>query len=170
MHASPALLCVTVITGVMLGYSGIANAAITNGDKQFLIQASQSNVDEIRFSSLAEKKASRPEVKAFAQKMVLDHKALEKKMKPFAMAWSVKQPAALDADHRREYRKLKALSGAAFDKEYMAFMDKDHNQILEAFTHEANVATDPDFKSTVISEKSVVAAHTNMADELKDKL
>ena len=75
-----------------------------------------------------------------------------------------------DAAHHDAYRALKKLRGPAFDKQYIDVIDKDHNNMLEAFTHEANVASDPDFKFTVISEKSVIAAHTNMADDLKSKL
>ena len=148
----------------------IGHAAVTAEDRQFLIKTAQANVNEIRLSRLAKTRASMPEVRAYAGKMVIDHTALEKKMEPFAMAWSVTLPKTIDAEHRAEYKKLRHLSGAAFDKEYMNVMDKDHNAVLEAFTHEANIASDPDFKSTVISAKSVIAAHTNMADDLKNKL
>jgi putative membrane protein len=148
----------------------VAHAAVTQDDKQFLIKAAQANVNEIALSRLAHTRASRQEVKAYAGKIVTDHTVLEKKLRPFAMAWSVTLPVHFDAAHKAEYKKLRHLSGAAFDKEYMNVIATDHNALLVAFTHEANVASDPDFKSTVISEKSVIAAHTNMADDLKSKL
>jgi putative membrane protein len=169
MKRSPGLLYVSVVI-MPLCLSGMARAAITEQDKDFLMKAAQANVNEIRFSALAKAKASRPEVKTFAGKAVTDHRMLQKKLRPFAIAWSVTLPTALDAEHRALYKKLRKLSGAAFDKAYMDVMDTDHNATLEAFTHEVNIASDPDFKDTVISEKSVIAAHTNMADDLKSKL
>jgi putative membrane protein len=169
MNRSPGLLYVSAVT-LNLCLSGMAHAAITDQDKDFLTEAAQANVNEIRFSLLARTKASRPEVRAFAEKMVNDHRMLQKKLQPFAMAWSITPPAKLDAEHKAAYKQLRKLSGAAFDKAYMDVIDKDHNATLEAYTHEANVVSDPDFKSTVISEKSIIAAHTNMADDLKSKL
>jgi putative membrane protein len=169
MQRVPVFLYLSVVAVAPL-CSINAHATVSKGDRQFLLKVAQANVNEIKLSQLAARKASRPDVKAFAAKIVKDHKLLEKKLRPFALAWSVTLPAKLDTDHRDEYRKLEKLSGADFDKEYMNVMDQDHNQVLVAFTHEADVASDPDFKSTVISEKSVIAAHTNMADELKGKL
>jgi putative membrane protein len=150
--------------------AGESYATVSGADRAFLVQAMQSNVNEIALSTLAVKKASNPEVKALAHKIVSDHKMLQKKWKPFAMAWSVPLPKHMDAGHRNTYSQLRKLRGSEFDKQYIAAIYQDHNSILEAFTHEANVASDPDFKSTVISEKSVIAAHTNMADDLKGKL
>ncbi len=169
MKRSPGLWYVSAVT-VTLCFTAIARAAITEQDKVFLMKAAQANVNEIRFSVLAKARASRPDVKAFAGKMVTDHTLLQKKLRPFAMAWSVTLPRTLDAQHRASYKNLRKLSGAAFDKAYMDVMDTDHNATLEAFTHEVNIVSDPDFKSTVIGEKSVIAAHTNMADDLKSKL
>ena len=147
-----------------------AHAAVSGADRAFLIEAMQSDVNEIALSTLAVKRAAKAEVKNFARKMVGDHQLLEKQMQPFAMAWSVPPPTHMDAAHHDAYRKLRKLRGSAFDKQYIDLMQKDHNDILVAFTHEANVVSDPDFKGTVISEKSVIAAHANMADDLKYKL
>ena len=169
MRRSPGLLYVSAVT-VTLCLSGVARAAITAEDRDFFMKAAQSNVNEIRLSLLAKAKASRPEVKAFAGKIVTDQRMFQKKLQAFAILWSITPPTKIDAKHRDAYKKLRRLSGAAFDKAYMDLMDTDHNSILEAFTHEADVASDPDFKSTVISEKSVLAANTNMADDLKSKL
>ena len=107
----------------VLGLSS-AKADTADRDKQFLAMAAQSDVNEIKLSQLAETKASAPNVKSFAHKMVADHKKLEMKMKPYAMAWGLTPPTDLDAHHKDEYAKLNGLSGADFDKEYMSAMAK----------------------------------------------
>jgi putative membrane protein len=154
--------------GMMLASS--AHADVTDQDKQFLTTVSQANVNEIKLSQLAETKATNPQVKAYAHKMVVDHNALGMKMKPFADAWGITPPANVDADHQAEYDKLNGLSGDAFDKEYMAAMDKDHHLALDLFTAEASSTTDAKFKDAVLQGKSVVSAHTHMADSLVPKL
>jgi putative membrane protein len=163
------LICLAAI-GTALGRPFQANAAVTDQDKQFLTMAAQSDFNEINLSKLAETKATNPQVKAFAHKMVADHTALEAKMKPFATAWGLTPPTSFDADHQAEYDKLNGLSGSDFDKEYMDAMVTDHHKALDAFTSEANTTTDAKFKTAVMNGKSVVAAHTTMADDLKAKL
>jgi putative membrane protein len=168
MSRSPGPLCLGVVLACCMLPTALA--AVSGADRDFLVRAMQSNVNEIALSTLAAKRAVNPDVKRFAEKLAADHKVLEKKLRPFAMAWSITVPTQMDAAHLQAYRKLRKLRGPAFDKQYMAVVYPDHNNILEAFTHEANVATDVDFKATVISEKSVIAAHTNMADDLNGKL
>jgi putative membrane protein len=158
------------IVGVTFLHFVPARAAVTDSDKQFLSTAAQSDMNEIKLSKLAETKASNPQVKAFAHKMVADHTRLEMKMKPFATEWGLTAPTGLDSDHQAVYDKLNGLSGADFDKEYMNAMDEDHHKALDAFTNEANTTTDAKFKRAVLNGKSVVSAHTHMADDLNGKL
>ena len=151
-------------------FSVSARAAVTDQDKQFLTKASQGGYDEVQLSKLAETKATNPQVKAFAHKMVVEHTALAARMQPFAQAWGLTPPTSMDSDHQAEFDKLNGLSGADFDKEYMTAMDKDHHLALDLFTAEAGSTTDAKFKATVLQGKSVVSAHTHMADSMVAKL
>jgi putative membrane protein len=163
-----AMTCLFLLSGTML--RSTMWAAASEDDKQFLFMAAQSDMNEIKLSQLAESKASKPQVKAFARKMVADHTKLEVKMKPLATAWGLTPPSGLDSDHQAVYDKLKSLSGPDFDKEYMNAMADDHHKALDAFTKEAETTTDAKFKVAVVNGKAVVAAHTAMADDLKAKL
>lgn len=170
MNRITKLLCISAMTFATMAITVSARAEVTDQDKQFLTKASQGNLDEIKLSELAVTKASNPQVKAFARKMVADHKALGMKMKPFADAWALTPPSGLDSDHQAIYDKLSGLSGADFDKEYMNAMEKDHHETLDLFNEEAKTTTDMKFKTAVMHGQSVVAAHTHMADDLSAKL
>jgi putative membrane protein len=163
------LMCCGVLGVTALGVTATAQGP-SDQDKQFLTTASQSNVDEIKLSELAEHKATNPQVKAFARKMVTDHEALGRKMKPFATAWGLTPPTTLDSDHQQEYDKLNGLSGHDFDKEYMDCMVKDHDQAYDLFNKEVNDTQDAKFKTAVEHGKSVIAAHKNLAHDLDGKL
>jgi putative membrane protein len=166
------MMCGGALGCAVLGFAATlsARAEVTDADKSFLSMAAQSDVNEIQISQLAESKATDPRVKAFAEKMVHDHTALEARMKPFAEAWGLTPPSGPDPEHQAILDKLNGLSGAEFDKAYMDAMVKDHQKALDAFTQEASSTTDAKFKAAVLHGKSVVAQHNRMADSLDPKL
>ena len=144
--------------------------AETDDDKKFLAMAAQSDQNEIALSQVAEQKATDPAVKAFAEKMIKEHTQMTDSMKPFAQGWGLTPPSGPDADHQKEIDKLNGLSGKDFDKEYIADMVTDHTKALSAFTTEAKDTKDVKFRTAVIKGKTAVAAHKNMAYDLKKKL
>lgn len=144
--------------------------AASNEDKKFLATAAQSDQNEIALSQLAQQKATNPAVKAFAEKMVTEHTQMTESMKPFADSWGLTAPSGPDADHQKELDKLNGLSGGDFDKEYISEMVSDHAKALRAFTTEAKDTKDVKFRAAVLKGKTIVAAHKNMAYDLKKKL
>jgi len=163
------MLCVCLVgCGAALGT--VRAIAQADADKMFLMKASQTDLSEIKQSQLALDKTTNPHVKAFAQKMISDHNMLELNMKPFADKNGVMPVTALGPEHQAEYDKLKGLSGADFDKEYIRSMDMDHHMALAAFDTELEATQDPDLKKTVLNGKKVITAHTKMADKLATKL
>jgi putative membrane protein len=144
--------------------------AQTDDDKKFLAKAAQSDQNEIALSKLAEQKATDPAVKAFAEKMIAEHTKMTEGMKPFAESWGVTPPTGPDEDCQKELDKLNKLSGKDFDKEYIDQMVTDHSKALSAFTKEAKDTKDVKFQAVVIQDKTAVAAHKNMAYDLKQKL
>ncbi|MBB6143163.1 putative membrane protein [Silvibacterium bohemicum] len=157
-----------------LGLAGVfttLNArAASDDDKKFLATAAQSDQNEIALSKVAIEKATNPAVKSFAEKMVTEHTKMTASMKPFADSWGLTSPDGPDADHQKELDKLNGLSGADFDKEYIDQMVTDHAKALSAFTTEAKDTKDAKFRAAVLKGKTMVAAHKNMAYDLKKKL
>jgi putative membrane protein len=144
--------------------------AQSEDDKQFLATAAQSDQNEIKLSELAVDKASTPAAKSFAKKMVTEHKKMSASMRPFAEQADVTPPLGPDADHQKEYDKLNGLSGGDFDKEYIDQMVTDHSKALDAFTTEAKDTKDAKLRAAVLKGKTMVAAHKNMAYDLKKKM
>jgi len=158
---------------LLAGFTGLAApkaVAQSDDDKKFLANAAQGDKNEIALSEVAEQKATNPAVKAFAEKMVREHKEMWESMKPFAEKWGINPPVEVDSDHQKELDKLNGLSGKDFDKEYMDQMVSDHSKALSAFTDEAKDTKDAKFKAAVLKGKTRVAAHKNMAYDLKKKL
>ncbi len=169
MNKKMQMTCCAVLGMAALAFTVSAKAA-TDDDKKFLAMASQSDQNEIALSKLAETKGTNPAVTAFAKKMIVEHTKMSASMKPFADAWGLTPASGPDADHQKELNKLNGLSGKDFDKEYIDEMVSDHAKALDAFTTEAKDTKDLKFRATVIKGKTAVAAHKNMAYDLKKKM
>jgi putative membrane protein len=167
-YASRMILC--TVLGFATALAPLDAKAATDDDKKFLAMAAQSDQNEIALAKLAEQKATNPAVKAFAQKMIMEHTKMSASMQPFAESWGLTPPSGPDADTQKELDKLNGLSGNDFDKEYMGQMVSDHSKALSAFTKEAKDTKDMKFRAVVLQGKTAVAAHKNMAYDLKKKL
>jgi putative membrane protein len=169
MKRSTQIICCAILS-FAFGMMPTNATAQSDDDKKFLAMAAQSDQNEIALSKLAEQKATNPDVKAFAEKMIAEHTQMTASMKPFVDAWGLTPPTGPDADHQKELDKLNALSGNDFDKAYMKDMVSDHTKALSAFTKEAKDTKDSKFRAAVIKGKTAVAAHKNMAYDLEKKL
>jgi putative membrane protein len=156
--------------GGMAGSMGASAGGETENqmmmDKMFVHKALEGGMGEIQLGQLASQKASNGDVKSFGQKMVDDHTALNNDMKAIADSMGVHVPTKLNKQDQAELDKLNGLSGADFDKEYLAYADKGHHKDLSAFKTEANSTTDPNLKAAVEKGQKVVWQHTKMVDQL----
>jgi putative membrane protein len=101
--------------------------------------------------------------------MVAKDTKMTNSIKPLAESWGFTAPTGPDSDHQSALDKLNGMSGAGFDKEYISDMVSDHAKALSAFTTEAKDTKDLKFRAAVIKGKTAVAAHKNMAYDLKKK-
>jgi putative membrane protein len=162
-------VCSSLLVVAALAYAPRIHAQ-ADQEQIFLARASESDAAEIKQSQLALDKSSDPAVKAFAQKMIDDHTALEAKMKPFADKYGVTPATMPNATHQAEVDKLSSLSGKAFDKEYIASMEKDHRAALILFDDERTTSKDKDLQSAADGAYTTVTMHIKMADKVAAKL
>lgn len=141
-----------------------------DADKQFVTQAALSDFTEIKFSQLALQKSNDAKVKAYAQKMITDHNALEADMKPFASQLGVTPPTELDSQHQQLFDQVSQLSGPAFDKQYIAAMSADHHKALDLFKQQEAMEQNKAMKPVLKKGEKVVAQHTAMADKMNGKM
>jgi putative membrane protein len=135
-------------------------------EKIFLQKAAEGGTAEVQLGKLAVEKASSADVKAFGQKMVDDHTQLNNEMSPIAESKGVALPRKMSKADQAEYDKLGTLSGEAFDKEYIAYMVKDHHTDLREFRMAAANTSDPDLKVALDKAAKVIREHMVMADKL----
>jgi putative membrane protein len=147
-----------------------AAGTLAAADMAFVKEAAMGGLAEVDLGQLAASKAESADVKQFGQRMVDDHGKANDELKSLASQKSVTLPAELDAKHKAEHAKLEKLSGAAFDKAYMASMVADHNKDVAAFTRESKSAKDPDLKAWAGKTLPTLQEHQKMARDINAKV
>jgi putative membrane protein len=109
------------------------DAVVTGGDLDFMNTAAASGMAEVELGKMAASKAQNAEVKAFGQKMVEDHSKAGEELKQLAAQKKVMLPPDVLPTHKQLMEKLSKLSGAEFDKDYVAAMVADHDKRCRGF-------------------------------------
>ena len=91
-------------------------------------------------------------------------------MKSLAAQKNVTLPTALDQQHQADVDKLSKLSGAAFDREYMSMMVKDHVEDVAEFEREAATGSDSDVKAWAGRTVPTLRQHLQMAQDAAAKV
>jgi putative membrane protein len=123
------------------------SATSKTSDTTFIKKAAEGGLAEVQLGQLAAQKAESQQVKQFGQRMVDDHTKANDQLKQVASEKGVNIPEKLDAKDAATKARLEKLSGAEFDRAYMADMVRDHTKDVREFENEANTAKDPAVKN-----------------------
>lgn len=146
------------------------SGSLSNDDKEFMTEAAQGGMAEVKLGELASTKGASADVKSFGQKMVTDHGKANNDLKALAAKKSFTLPTDVNAEQKALYDKLSKLSGAEFDKEYVSAMVEDHENDLDSFKSAAGAASDADLKAFAGKYAPVIESHYNMIKVIKDKM
>lgn len=141
--------------------------------QDFVNAAGQASLVEIRTSEMALEKATSPDVKAFAQKMIDDHKAASEKLKAAASASALAAPPeTLDDFHMRRINDLVETDGDEdFDADYMALQVDAHNDALKLFEdYSRDSATISQIKMFADETLPTLNTHKTEAETVRDKV
>lgn len=152
------------------GVTGGTSSAMTNEDKDFVVEAGMGGLAEVQMGSLALQKASNANVKAFGQRMVTDHSKANDELAQFATAKGLALPTELAGEHKASLDHLSMLSGAEFDKMYMTHMVEDHEKDVAAFDKASTSATDADLKAWAGRTLPTLKEHLEQAKQTARKV
>lgn len=139
---------------------------IDNADAAAMKQLAQANLNEIEGGKAAESKASSPDVKQFAQKMVTDHTQMLNDLKTLAQQKGVALPESASLKDMAQMKLMERSSGAEFDKKYMDEMVKDHQKDLKEVQDLAAKTKDADFKAALQTAGAKINGHLQLAQRI----
>lgn len=134
-------------------------------DADFAVAAANGGMLEVELGTLAKTKASTPQVKEFANMMVMDHSKANKELTALAGVKIITLPAILSNDKQKDHDDMAKLSGAEFDKSYIDYMVKDHKEDIEEFKKEAQDGKDPELKAFAAKTLPILQHHLEMAEK-----
>jgi putative membrane protein len=146
-------------------------STLSAADKTFVMKAAQGGMTEVQLGQLASSRGGSQDVKDFGSKMVTDHGKAGDELKSIATSKGLTLPDKLDEKHQAIIDKFSKLSGADFDKKYVAAMIKAHKADDAVFAKEASEGSDPDIKAFADkTDKDVVKMHLQMIEDIQSKM
>lgn len=139
--------------------------------------ATVANDGEIQMGKLGVKKATNPQVKAFARQMVTDHTAMLAQAKKLGTTLSVTPDTTTGDAHdlashaNDEMNDLtNKAAGADWDKSFMDDMVNDHQAVLGKLQDAAKANTDSTVTKALTAATAKVQAHLTKAQAIQAKL
>ena len=154
--------------GEKTGVNSLIGVAPSSQD--FVTQAVISDMFENQSSKLALEKSDE-KTKAFAQKMIDDHKKTSDELKSVVQTGDMKLtlPTDLDSSHQSKLDKLKSLSGEDFTKQYHDDQVTAHKNATDLYKRYAEGGDNAALKAFAIKTKPHLDEHLKMAQDLNKK-
>lgn len=132
---------------------------VSGADQKFLEEVSSGNLAEVQEAQLALQKSSDSEVKRLAQMIIRDHQKAQQEVQQLAQAHNLTLPMEPNALQKASYTKLSKLSGAAFDKKYVAAQIQEHTNTINTFHMITEVGNNLEVKQ--FAKKTIPALATH---------
>jgi len=138
-------------------------------DAEYLMNAAEINIEEIKLGQLAQKKSSTPEVIELAKMMETSHmKALEK-LQVLASKKKIAIPIELTHDSEKAYYQLQEIAGSDFDYEYCDRVAEVHKNAIKQFLGATTTTNDNEIRSWAGSFVIVLQKHFDASIACKKK-
>ena len=145
-------------------------SSLSQEDRRFALEAMQGNVAEVQAGNLAAEKATDPAVKEFARRMADDHGTAVQQLGALLGTQGGDMPKAGGPEDQKGLEKLRGLSGAEFDRAYMAHMAKAHDRDVRLYEEHASKANDSRLRLYITKTLPVLQQHQKDANALAGRL
>ncbi len=153
-------MVLSAFVAALLGVAGAQAAGpMSDTDKAFVGMVSQGGMYEVELGKVAETQGATQDIRDQGNTEAHDHMLVGSKLKGIVMGVGAPFPDALNDEFKARLDKIKALSGEAFDKAYLADMKKIHDADGAAFAKEAKGGTNPDLKAFAAETHRIVERH-----------
>ena len=138
--------------------------------ESFASQAAIIGKAEVELGQIALRNTQDEGVRKYAERMVKDHSAADKKLKAIAAKENLQLPQSLDAEHESLKTKLQSLKGEDFDRAYVSAMAKGHDKAVALFESASQQPQMPgELKQFAASTLPTLEQHQEMAHSLHEK-
>ncbi len=162
----------TLLTTALAVFATVSFSAdpgkVSSGDEKFMKSAGADGKTEAKVAELAVKKATREDVKEFAQMLVADHNAVNMDLMALADKKAVDLSAVISPDGASEFQKLESnATGKDFDDAFLKQMESDHKKCISDFESAQKKVEDADLKAFIDKTLPGLKKHLDRAQELR---
>jgi putative membrane protein len=141
----------------------------TEKDAQFLVNAAEINLEEIKLGQLAQQKGTMADVKALGKMMEQAHTTAMIETDTLAKKMLITIPASPTENALDAYKKLNNKSGTAFDKAYCDMMVSGHKDAISLFEKASTGLNNADIKQWAAAMLPELRTHLQHAVECQKK-
>jgi len=145
-------------------------AAAAPAAAEFLREAVSDGLMEIELGRLAHEKGSDQQVKQFGQRMVDNHQMANAELLKAARKLNLDVPTTMGPEQQAQVDRFARLSGEEFDREYMSFMVKEHQQDIGKFETMARDASAGEVQAVAERTLPRLREHLDMARGISEDL
>src|SRR5262249_54256725 len=135
-------------------------------DDNFLIKISSCSNAVIENAKLADKRAGSAAVKEFAAALASDHQKCQDRLANVVKNRKIAIVTGLEQDKRAEHDRLSKLSGADFDREFLAWVIKTHKDGVAMFDNQVEKGQNAEIRSFAKENVATLRDHLKRAEEL----
>ena len=144
----------------------IASPALAN-PQNFLSKALMGDNSEATLGRIAASRAATPDVRRYGAMLAADHSKSRTEVLPLATRYHVPPTRALAPMADAERHKLAGLRGAAFDREFVRYMVKDHQDDISDFQSELKSGDPVEVRALARRTLPVLQKHLVTAQSLQ---
>lgn len=167
------LAAILGVTGLCLTLGAAAAKPASHGrsglselDKNYLKDTAQSNLEEIQFAPTVRKMATRPEARAFGQRMYKDHSRAQRQLEALARRKHISLPQKPSEDEQDIMARLSREPRSKFDAAYKHEMIRDHTTDIAETRREISLGRDTEVRASAQKNLRLLQTHLKMARAL----
>jgi putative membrane protein len=166
-----AAVAILALAGFVVSAEAASKADAMNTAEQFAQELKSSGQFEIESSEIALATSSNDDIKKFAQKMIDDHKAADKKLTATLKQANLPEPKyGMDEQTRGLVSQLAVLTGTTFDRDYVRDQIQGHEKavaLLESYSKDGDNDALKQLASTLLP---MIKEHLAMAKALRSSV
>jgi predicted outer membrane protein len=140
------------------------------GENEFLVEAMQDTLAEIRICEMAIEKSQNHDVQVFAKKMIDEHGRMRRDMEKLAEKKKLNVPQEIRREQKMTVDELGSLAGRDFEQRWIQYNIDVHERDTKVFRHYAGEQNDADIRALAEHGADTLGKHLKMAHDLGKKL
>jgi len=139
---------------------------LNSAEVKFIKHESSNGAALVKITDFGVKKASRADIKSFAEMLITYHTQANEELATLAASKGVETSTTIDPKHAETYQMLERQSGAEFDKKFLTTIVSSHQKCVSNLEEAAKDAKDSDIQAWAQKRLPVLKSHLEKAKEL----